>query len=328
MTVRFLLVLWMMVVAALPSGAAPQVVDVLFVDSGDSSFAVAAAHFKSLVEKRSGGALKVRVHPGGRWDNKALDELGIVRAVQAGKPELAIVSSAPLTGYAAELEVVDVPFIFRDYAHVDNVLDGPVGTRLLGALSPRGLRGLAWLDCGFRVFSCSRPVTSLGAFRNLRVRVMQSPTYVSLVKAFKGVPVPSAVDKIHAMAAKGYIDAADRSYPTYWDFKLYEVQKYITETNHAYAAKVFVSNEAWFQSLSPALRKVVADAARESRIPQRKAFRKEVDRVKKAAAGRGVRIFVLSPAEHRAFVDASRPVVEQVKRQIGAGLVNQIEQSR
>ncbi|MBM3460850.1 MAG: DctP family TRAP transporter solute-binding subunit [Armatimonadetes bacterium] len=305
--------------------AAVQTLDLLFVDPADSTFQVAAEQFKKIVEKKSAGALRVAIHSGGEWGGRTLDELAIVRAVAAGSPAMAIVSAAPLGGYSEEMQAIDIPFIFHDYAQVDKVLDGPIGQRLLDSLRPKGLRGLSFLDCGFRIFSSSKPIKELSDFRNQRVRVMQSRTYVNLMKAFKAVPIPSAVDKIHAMAEKGYIDAADRSYPTYWDFKLYEVQKFITETNHAYAAKLFLVNEPYYASLSPAMQKIVREAALAARIPQRQAFRGQVSKVRRDVKQLGVQIFTLTPAQRADFVRASRPVADQVGRMVGEDLVRQIQ---
>lgn len=321
-------VLFLWCLAGIRGAWAATTIDLIFVDPPDSSFQVAARQFKKVVEAKSGGRLRVAIHANGSWQGRSLDELGIVRALAQGTPQVAIVSASPLSGYNAEMQALDAPFLFRDYRQVDHVLDGSIGKRLLDGLTRHGLYGLSFLDCGFRIFSSSKPIQRLSDFQNKSVRVMQSRTYINLVKAFQAKPVPSAVDKIHAMAAKGYIDAADRSYPTYWDFKLYEVQKFITETNHAYAAKVLVANGRFFSGLPPELQQAVRQAALAARAPQRKAFRADVARVKREVARRGVRIFTLNAADRQAFVNASRPVMQQVSRLVGADLVRQIQGTR
>jgi tripartite ATP-independent transporter DctP family solute receptor len=326
---RLAFIVALLALCSAPSlAAAPRFIDVLFVDPADSSFMVAAQSFRKSVEKASKGTLKVRIHADGKWQGRSLDELAITQAVVVGAPQVGIVSVAPLAGFNPEMQVVDIPFLFRDYGHVDRVLDGPVGMRLLDGMAARGLRGLSFLDCGFRIFSSSKPLRKLADFRNLNVRVMQSRSYINLIKALQAKPVPSAVDKIHTMAARGYIDAADRSYPTYWDFHLYEVQKNILETWHAYHPKAFVINEAFFRGLSKTDQDILKRAAWEARTPQRQAFRGQVQRVKRDVAQRGVKIQTLSAADRQEFVEASRPVAAQVTRLVGEDLVRQVRDTR
>jgi C4-dicarboxylate-binding protein DctP len=323
-TARLVLLLWLLGTGLALAGPAPSHVDVLFVDSPASSYAQAAATFKTRVEKETHGGLHVSVHAGGRWHDQTLDELAIIHDVIENKVSMAMITVSPLANYNEQLELLDIPFLFKSYEQVDKVLDGPIGARLLGGLEQKGLVGLSFLDGGFRIYSSREPIHSLRDMVGKRVRVMQNRTYINLVKAFSATPVPSAVANIYEMAERGYIDAADRSYPTYWDFKLYDVQKYIIETNHAYSVKIFLINKKFFDGLPSALQQAVRHAAQTASLAQRVAFRGQVEQVKREAASRGVTITVLSPQARQAFVEASRPVVEQVSRLVGADLVSQV----
>jgi C4-dicarboxylate-binding protein DctP len=221
-----------------------------------------------------------------------------------------------------------MPFIFVDYAHVDRVLDGPIGEGLLAGLTHHGLRGLAFMDGGFRLFATTHPVRTLADFRGLRIRTLQNRTYIDLVKALHAIPVPAGINKIYEMVQRGFIDAADRSYPTYWSLRLYDVLKYITETNHAYAAKVFIINERFYTGLPADVRAIVKRAAIEAAHLQRQIFRREIGAVKKEAAAHGVHIIALSPSQREAFEAASRPIQEEVTRIVGRDLVDQVRSLR
>jgi TRAP-type C4-dicarboxylate transport system substrate-binding protein len=239
-----------------------------------------------------------------------------------------MLTTAPLANHVEDFELLDVPFLFRDYGHVDRVLDGSIGARLLRRLPSHGMHGFVFLDGGFRLFSTNRAVRTLAEFRGLRVRVLQNRIHVNLIKAFGGVPVPAPRDRIVEMARKGYINAADRSLPTYWDIGLYAVQRFVLDTRHLYVAKVLVANETFYKQLSASDRAALEAGARACRDVQRRQFRAELQRVQREARQRGVQIFTLSKAEKARFEAAARPVVEQATRLVGEAAVRQVRETR
>lgn len=316
-----LLCLWL----SAPASAA--VLRLLFVDPPGSSFDVAAQSFKHEVERRSHGALQVEVHAAGAWQGRHLDELQILQRIRKGEAAMGLLTTAPLGNVSPSLEALDMPFLFSDYPQVDAVLDGPMGQRLLGGLTVAGLHGLAFMDCGFRIFTSSRPLRGLTDLRNLRVRVMQNSVYYSFVKLIGAIPVPAPVDKVYDMARRGYVDAADRSYPTFWEFRQYEVQKYILESNHAYAAKAMVCNLAVWQKLAPPLRSIVTEAATRARDLQRLRFRRDVARARAECRRTGVTVHVLSEADRQHMRDLCRPIYAELERRVGRDLLSQLVQA-
>lgn len=305
-------------------GAPKQRLDLIFIETPDTSYGQAAIAFKRLVETRSGGSLGITLHPEGQWGGHVLEDLDMIAQVRTGHAHIALVSTAPLSNLCPELEVLNYPFLFSDYTQAYRALDSAVGHALLAATARHGLRTLVLLDGGFRLFATTRPVRGLADFRGLRVRTLQNRTYVGLVKAFGGVPVPAAIRKIREMVARGFIEAADRSYPTYGSLDLYRVLRYVTETNHAYLTKALVVNEAVCTSLSPAHRALLEQAADQVARRHRMDFRAEIEAVRKRARQSGVQIIPLTPAERRAFEVASRPVQEEVARIVGADLVARV----
>lgn len=155
---------------------------------------------------------------------------------------------------------------------------------------------------------------------------MQSPVYVNFVQALGAEPVPSAVDRIHEMGRQGFIDAADRSYPTYWDFRLYEVHRNITESNHAYSAKVLVVNRDWWDRLPAPTRLALQQAARQAEVEHRTRQRQEQARVKRQVAQARIAIFTLSPQERQRFRERVQPLYDAFTRQHGPGLVRRLRQ--
>lgn len=321
-----LIVLWTAIACGPPRAlAAPIEIELVYPEAASTSFGAAVETLRALVASRSGGALRVVAHADGRWGNRVLDDLGMINEVRAGRVRMALVTSAHLANLSPALEVLNAPFIFKNQAHVQRVLDGPIGAELLAAAVDRGVRGLAFVDGGFRLFACTRPVAHLADFRGLRVRTLQNRAYVSIVKALGGVPVPASMSKIRAMVLRGFINAADRSYPTYGDLNLYDVLRYVLETRHAYVAKVFIVNEPFFASLSPRLQAIIGQAAREAARAQRAPFRAESDAVKKRAVSLGVTIIPLSAADRKAFEAATQVVRDEVVRLAGRALVERVQ---
>ncbi len=311
--------------AAIPKPAS-GVVRMAIVDHPDSTFEQTARLFSEQVRALTRGALAIEVLPEGRVDGQSYGELELMRLVQEGRLRLAFISVSPLTNAAPELAVLDLPFIFDSYGHADRVLDGPLGRELLENLRPSGLVGLAYLETGFRILSSAIPLPDLASLKDRRIRVMQSPVYVNFVQALGAEPVPSAVDRIHEMGRQGFIDAADRSYPTYWDFRLYEVHRNITESNHAYSAKVLVVNRDWWDRLPAPTRLALQQAARQAEVEHRTRQRQEQARVKRQVTQARIAIFTLSPQERQRFRERVQPLYDAFTRQHGPGLVRRLRQ--
>ncbi|MHB2019273.1 MAG: TRAP transporter substrate-binding protein [Candidatus Xenobia bacterium] len=301
---------------ARPALAVPTL-HLLYVDPAGSPIDQGAQCFKREVERRSHGGLRVELFCSGAWEGQSLSELEILQQVVRGEVDACIVTTAPLGNYSRQLQVLDMPFLFRDYGHVYRVLDGPIGRSLLDSLRSRGLHGLAFMDSGFRIFTSSRPISRLADFRGLRVRVMQNDIYNSFLKLIGATPVPAPVNKVNFMASHGYIDAADRSYPTYWEFGLYRFERCTLESHHAYAAEAFLLNEIAWQRLSPSERDVVAAAAREARDAQRRAFLSNENQVKQRCQRAGIAITHLSPADAEAMRAACRPLYDSLRGEFG-----------
>jgi TRAP-type C4-dicarboxylate transport system substrate-binding protein len=294
------------------------------VDSQASSFAVAARSLAERAEVVTHGHLKLRCLAGGMVDGQRYDELGLIHEVQSGRLAMAVVTSSPLSNLDPDLEIFDVPFLFENELQADRVLLGPVGRILLDGLEKNGIKGLGTFELGFRVFSSSVPMPTLGDFRNKKIRVMQSSTAIAMVQLLGCEAVPSPVDKINQMAKEGYIDAADRTYPTYWDFKLYEVERYITETRHSYPIKVLIANQSWFASLNKDDQNAIVRSVPLIEREQRQRERAEDLSVKKKCLQIGIKIFELSPAQRREFSQACQPLYGEYEKLRGRYVLQEI----
>ncbi len=305
---------------------APGVARLIHVGSADSTFGQTARILAEQIGALSRGSLQVEVLADGRFQGRKYGELALMRMLQEGRFPLAFISTAPLANVDPPLAVLDLPFLFDSYDHADRVLDGEIGRGLLETLKPSGMVGLGFLETGFRVLSSSVALPDLESLEGRRVRVMQSPVQVNFIRALGAEPVPSAVDRIHEMGRQGFIDAADRSYPTYWDFKLYEVHRHLTETNHAYSAKAMVANLHWWEGLSSEVRQAILSAAREAEVEHRIRQRREEARVKSLATREHITIHTLTPEERERFRKRVQPLMDTFSRSQGSDLIVKIRQ--
>lgn len=284
------------------------------VDSKDSTFALALEQFSKEVSAQTSGRLQVELLAGGLIDGVQLDEKGLVEAVRNGKLDLGLSTTSPLTNYNHLLDVFDLPFLVQTPDHADRVVEGEVGRELLACLGDKNLVGLAYMEVGFRVFSSSVPLPNYSSFAGKKLRVMQSVTFTRFIKAIGGDAVPSPVDKIYIMGKEGYIDGADRTYPTYWDFHLYDIHRYITETRHAYSVKMILANKKLYESLTSEEKSILTECAQIAARYQRKKQREADKAVKNMAVKEGIEIFELSPAEREKFLSASTELHEQYRK--------------
>lgn len=291
-----------------------RVLSCVFVDSKDSTFALGLERFAKEVQAKTEGKLILKLYPSGLIEGQTLDERGIIEGVRQGKIALGLTTTSPLTNYNHLLDVFDLPFLMRSYQHADTVTEGPIGQELLHCLKDKNLLGLSYMEVGFRVFSSSIPLPSYASFAGKKLRIMQSVTFSRFIKAIGGEPVPSPVDKIYAMAQKGYIDGADRTYPTYWDFRLYDVHRFITETHHAYSVKMLVVNKGIYEGLTPGEQRILKECAQEASRLQRIKQRQADDAVKATAIKEGIKVFDLSKDDRGHFVRASSELYDEYRQ--------------
>ncbi|MBI3926490.1 MAG: TRAP transporter substrate-binding protein DctP [Armatimonadetes bacterium] len=296
-----------------------------FVDSDHSTFAFAAEAFARRVSEMSRGRIVVQTLPGGLVDGEQKDELALVKEIQAGRLQMGLSTTSPLTNYNADFEVLDLPFLFRDYDHADRVLDGPLGQELAAGLEEKGLKWLGYLEVGFRLYSSTVPLRKLEDFRDKKLRVMQSAAYYRMAQAIGAEPVPAPVDKIYEMIQKGYIDIADRTYPTFWDFKLYELQKYIAETRHTYSTKAILVNKTFFESLPEEDRQILEEAAHSVQRLQRQEQRKADQQVKARCLAENIEVVELSETEREKFLTAVAPMYEEYRSLGNPALLDRIQ---
>ena len=277
----------------------------------------AAKVFAEAVEKASGGKMKVRAIGAAALG----PDTQMQQALIGGAQEMMVGSTATLVGITAEMALWDTPFLFNNVREADAVLDGPIGKKVLDKLQDKGLVGLVYWENGFRNLTNSkRPVAKLEDLNGIKLRVMQNNVYLDSFKVLGANAVPLPFSELFSAMETNTVDGQENPYNTILSSKFYEVQKFLSVTNHVYSPWVLLVSKKWWDGLSAAERKVLQDAARVSRDFERKDTREEATRALADLKAKGMQINELPAAESARMRDKLTKVNAGIATQVGMDL--------
>lgn len=286
----------------------------------DQSQHLAAVKFAALVKERTKGDVVVTVFPGGTLGN----DQQMINLVRGGSIDIVSSGSSNFIGIAAQMAVLELPFTFRDSKHAYKVLDGKVGQGLLDELGKHGMKGVGYLENGWRVFTNNRrPVRTPEDVKGLKVRTTANPYHLQAFQLLGANPAPLPISELYSALETKAFDAQEHPLPVLWGAKFYEVQKFATLTNHAYSPLIVVMNKAKFDSLPASYQTIIVDSAREVAQYQRDLNAqnevKTIEGLKKA----GMQIDQVDMAPFRAIV--YEPVRKAYAEKNGMELLNAVE---
>ncbi len=227
---------------------------------------IAAEKFKELVEKKAGGEVSVKIHHSASLGN----ETEILQQIQMNQVQMGVITVGPFDTFTPVVRVINYPFIFKDNAQVDKILDGPLGREILTDLEGVGFKGLAFSENGFRnLTNNKRAVKTADDVKGLKIRVMQSPLHKAIWQSLGANPTPMPWP-IYTQLEQGVIDGQENPLWVAEVYKMYEVQKYMTMTRHVYSGHIDVASLSWWKKLDPKYQKMVKDSMYEAAVYQRK----------------------------------------------------------
>ena len=273
----------------------------LFRSRSDTQFK-AGQKFNELLKAKTKGALDLKVFPDsslGKFD-------AAISGVRGGTIDMIVSGSGNYSGLVPLLGVLDIPFIFKDTAHAYRTLDGKIGQDLLDKMEAFDMKGLAYWDNGWRELTNNKHAVKTPAdVKGLKVRTTGSPAHIEAFKLMGANPVPMPVAELYTALEMKTVDAQEHPLGVLWSAKLYEVQKHLSLTNHAYSPLIVVMNKKKFDSLSPENQKAIIEAAREAGQYQRQLnndnMAKIVADVKKAG------MQVIETVDPAPFLEVTKP---------------------
>ena len=226
----------------------------------------AIVEFARRVKERTSGRVEVEIFPSAQLGN----DPKVLEGVRLGTIDMGMTGNPFFTSFAPELNVLDLPYLFRDYDHAFKVMDGPIGRQLLGTIEKHGLKGVGFLEIGFRNLTNSkRPVKTPEDVKGLKIRVVPNPAHVQAWKLLGGIPTPMPFPEVYLALKTGTVDGQENPITIIYANKLYEVQKYLSMTWHAYTVFDVVMNLKKFQALPPDVQTVMTEVLQEAFVWQR-----------------------------------------------------------
>lgn len=278
--------------------------------------------FAEAVEKASGGKMRVRAIGAAALG----PDTQMQQALVGGAQEMMVGSTATLVGITKEMALWDTPFLINNVREADALLDGPVGQKVMAKLPEKGLVGLVYWENGFRNLTNSkRPVTKAEDLDGIKLRVMQNNVFLDSFRSLGANAVPLPFSELFSALETKTVDGQENPYNTILSSKFYEVQKYLSVTNHVYSPWIVLVSKKWWDTLSPAEQKILKDAAVASRDFERKDTREEAGRALAELKAKGMQVNELSPAEAARMRDKLTRVNASIAANVGMDLWNETQ---
>ena len=277
--------------------------------------------FAEIVAAKSGGKIKVNVFPGGQLGSDQAN----VSALQGGTLEMASMNSGIFASQVKEFAAFDLPFMFANGKEADAVVDGPFGQKMHAKLEEKGLVGLGYYELGFRnITNSKRAITKVEDIAGLKLRVIPNPINVDWVKALDANPTPLPWPEVYAALEQKAVDGQENPVATIYGAKLYEVQKYMTLTNHQYNPQSVVISTKFWDTLSADEKKIIGDAVTESAKFQRQQARASVASTLENLTKAGMTVSELAPGEQVKLVEKMKPVITKHAGAVGEATVSEL----
>src|SRR6187431_287836 len=218
--------------------------------------------FAEVLAAKSGGKLKIREFAASQLGNEMQQQ----SALRGGTQEMLSASTTSLASVVKELGLFDFPFIVSTTEQADALATGAFGKAMIDALPEKDLIGLGYWGLGFRnATNSSRPIAKLEDFSGLKLRVIPNPVYLETFKAFKANPVPMNFGELYTALENKTVDGQENPYTVILSNKFYEVQKFVSATNHAFAQNILLVSKKFWDKLTPEEQKMIRESAAETR---------------------------------------------------------------
>lgn len=312
---RILFVL--LVLAAMPVAQSADQIIIKFshVVANDTPKGKAAEKFKQLAEKYTGGRVKVELYP----NSQLYKDREEMEALQRGAVQMLAPSVSKFGPLGVrEFELFDLPYLIPDAETVDRVTDGDIGRNLFAKLEPKGLKGLAYWDNGFKQFSANRPLRKPEDFRGLKMRIQSSKVLEAMMRELGALPQVMAFSEVYSALQQKVVDGTENPLSNLYTQKMYEVQSNLTISDHGCLVYAVITNRKFWEGLPADIRTQLEKAMAEATRYERDIAKKENDDALAAVKASGkTEVYVLSEAERRLWKEALLPVQAKFEGVVG-----------
>lgn len=280
---------------------------------------LADKEFARLVEERTKGRIIIKV-----YDSQQLgEEKSVIEQVQFGVIDFTRISLAPLSEFSPQLNVLQLPYIYRDADHMWKVLNSPIGDYFLESIEDQDFIGLGWYDAGARNFYNSvREIHALEDLKGLKFRVMESALMLDMAKALGTSVTPMPYGEVYSAIQTGVIDGAENNFPSYETSSHYEVAKYITVDEHVRVPEILIASSMILDRISEEDLEIIKQCAKDTQMFQREKWQEKEKESEEKVLEAGCIITQIEDKE--SFVKAMEPVYEKYAKDY-MSIVRQIQ---
>ena len=307
---------------ATPVFAEPISIKFSHVVAVDTPKGQAAEFFKKRAEELTQGQVKIEIYPNSQLykDKEEMEALQL-GAVQMLAPSLA--KFGPLG--VKDFEVFDLPFIFNNYDDLHKITKGPVGQTLLAKLEPKGIKGLAYWDNGFKSFSANTPIKTPADLKGKKLRIQSSKVLEAQMQAIKAIPQVMPFSEVYQALQTGVVDGTENPISNFYTQKMHEVQKYLSITNHGYLGYAVIVNKKFWEELPADIRSQLETAMKDATDYANKIAKDKNDQDLESVKASGkTEVTVLTDAERAAFKAAMVSVHDKMADRIGKETIDSV----
>jgi tripartite ATP-independent transporter DctP family solute receptor len=274
------------------------------------------------LSQQTNGRLSVEIFPSMQLGG----EKEMIEQAQVGALAMVRTSVGPMGTLVPDLNVFNLPYLFRDTAHMEKVIDGPIGDQLLQKLSDdpnAGLIGLAWMNAGTRnLYNSKHAVHSIQDMAGLKIRTMGNPMFVDMMNSMGGNGVAMGYDQLINALQTGVVDGAENNFPSYATGQHYRYAKYISQTEHLMIPEILVFSKRIWETLSQEDQDLLRKLGKEAQQQERKLWYAMEEKALTDMRANGVELTKID--DKKPFQEAVKPVWDKYGAQL-SGLIKQIE---
>jgi C4-dicarboxylate-binding protein DctP len=313
--IKILFAISFLACATVAQAAEPIIIKFSHVVANDTPKGKAAEKFKQLAEKYTSGRVKVELYP----NSQLYKDREEMEALQRGAVQMLAPSVSKFGPLGVrEFELFDLPYLIPDAETVDRVTDGDIGRNLFAKLGPKGLKGLAYWDNGFKQFSANRPLRRPEDFRGLKMRIQSSKVLEATMRELGALPQVMAFSEVYSALQQKVVDGTENPLSNLYTQKMYEVQSHLTISDHGCLVYAVITNLKFWEGLPADIRTQLEKAMAEATRYERDIAKKENDDALAAVKASGkTEVYVLSEAQRKAWKDALFPVQVKFESVVG-----------
>ena len=286
--------------------------------SNTQAWSRALAKMRDIVAERTNGEVEIKIYPDGVLTNTNLRTT--IQMLQSGAIQMGLFLPAFYEQFDPRWQIFSFPFLFSDEKAAYAFCDSDVGQFLLDTLREKNIQGLSIWEQGFRQFTTNgKPLRRPEDMDGMKIRVMPSPTFIAMVKGQGANPTATSLAEVFTSLQQGVVDGQETPISTIFAKRYYEVQDYVTLTNHVWSPWVVAMSAKFFDSLSPDIQKILIEAAQEVKNTERQWVHEAESKMfaDMAKMKNKVEIVSLTPDEQRAWKEATRYIHDKFADKIG-----------